>query len=362
VKTLERATATGGLRVAVCWPAARADRVSASTKDPALYEAADGLSHLASHGIEIEVVDPSPRWLNPGHGRGSLLAGIDPWRCLRLFWNYRRYDVLVSIDSSSALLFVRAARLLGLRKPVMVIDPAIDPGYRNRMRVHWAVLPHARRVVVYGQVQREYLDARMGGSAACFVPHRVDCRFFDPGRAKRSPDKGGYVLAVGSDIGRDYETLVEAARQLDLPFILHTHRTLRHPLPPGVRVQAEWISFEELRDLYAGAAVVVVPLKDTLHASGINGLLEALAMGCPTVVSASRGIADYFGNGDHAAVVPVGDARAMAQAIDRLSRNKDEAQKLGRRARAYALAELAMPVYAGRIAALLRECVGNRGA
>jgi glycosyltransferase involved in cell wall biosynthesis len=331
--------------------------VAASVSNPLLYEAADGLSHLPEHGVEMQIFDSSPRWLNPGHGRGSLLAGVDPWRSVRLLWHYRDYDALVAIDSSAALLFVLMKRLFGLRKPVLVIDPAIDPGYRNRMRMHQAVLPSASAVVVYGEVQRQFLARHLPGVAARFVPHRIDCRFFDPGRAVPAARSGGYVLAVGSDIGRDYDTLVEAARALALPVILHTRRDLPDELPPNVRVQRDWISFEALRDLYAAAAVVVVPLRDTIHASGVNGLLEALAMGCPTVVSASRGIADYVGDGRNARVVPVADVRALQEAIAGLASDAAAADRLGNTARAEALAELAMPRYAQRIAALVRECL-----
>jgi glycosyltransferase involved in cell wall biosynthesis len=345
------------LRVAICWPAPRAARVAASSADPALYEAADGLSFLNEHGIEWKVVDSSPPRLNPGHGRGSLVSGIDPWRSLRLLWRYRQYDVLVSIDSSSAFLFVLAKRLLRLRKPVVVIDPALDPGWRNRMRMQWAVLPHAAAVVVYGRVQRHYLTVQRPGIRAHFVPHRIDCRFFDPELATPPTPvsgKGDYILAVGSDIGRDYPLLIQAARQLGLPLVLHTRRDLPLDLPANVQVQRDWISFEALRDLYAGAAVVVVPLKDTLHASGVNGLLEALAMGRPTVVSASRGIADYVDDGANACVVPVGDATALVHAIGALWEDRALAERLGQAARARALADSAMPIYAARIAQLLR--------
>ncbi len=357
------ATPPRRLRVAICWPAPRGSRVAASAADARLYEAADGLSFLTQHGIDWEVVDSSPGWLNPGHGRGSLWAGIDPWRSLRLLLRHRRYDAILSIDSSAGWLVLLAQRVLaplGVRTPVLVIDPALDPSWPRRMRMHAAVLPRAAAVVVYGQVQQQYLAREMPAVRAHYVPHRIDVRFFDPALAGPPPGlpAGGYVLAVGSDIGRDYALLVQAAAQLQMPVVLHTRRELPAGLPAQVRVQRDWISFEALRDLYAGAAVVVVPLKDTLHASGVNGLLEALAMGRPTVVSASRGIADYVSDGDNAAVVPVGDATALANAIQRLWDDPATARRLGQAARARALAEWAMPVYAGHIARLVRASVG----
>lgn len=346
------------LRAAVCWPAPRLDRIQTALADASRYEEMDGLSYLREEGIEPIVIDSSRGWRNPLARRGSLLAGIDPLRFLRQLWHYRRYDVLVSLDSSAALLFVCLKRLLRLKKPVLVIDPALDPNYKNRMRLHDLVLPHVQGVVVFGQVQVDFLRQRYGQRVhATFVRHRMDCRFFDPARsAPRQPDQR-YIVSVGNDVGRDFDTLIEAVDGLPVELVIHTRRKIARSLPPNVRVQSHWISYEQLRDLYGQSLAIIVPLKNTIHASGTNGLLEALAMGRPVVVSGATGIVDYVEHQHNAWVVPPQDVKALREGIQRVLEHPQEAQRLGEGARRYSEEKLAMPVYARQIAQLIRAIV-----
>jgi glycosyltransferase involved in cell wall biosynthesis len=265
------------------------------------------------------------------------------------------------MDSSAGLLYTQLKRVLGFRKPAIVIDPALDPSYKNRMRLHDQVLPFVSRVVVFGKVQHEFLRNRYGGRVkAVFVPHRIDCAFFDRTRCSAAPgQQAPYVLSVGADTGRDFNTLAEAAAGLSIRTVIHTRRTVTTPLPPNVELQRDWISFPSLRDLYAGAEAVVVPLRDTLHASGINGLLEAMAMGCAVIVSASKGIADYVEHGKTAWVVPPGDPSALREGIRTVLQDGNLRAALGANARRFCEQVCSMPVYARTIASLLRQAIAE---
>ena len=70
-----------------------------------------------------------------------------------------------------------------------------------------------------------------------------------------------------------------------------------------------------MRELYAKASVVAVPLEPgTRYAAGVNGVLEAMAMGRPLVVTRTPGIADYLDEGAVRSVHP-GDPDALAEAL-----------------------------------------------
>lgn len=344
------------LRALVCWPAPRLDRIHKALANEALYEEMDGLSYLPQFGVQVTVMDSSKGWRNPFAKRGSLLAGIDPLRFLRQLWHYKTFDVLVSADSSACFLFVCAKRLFGLKKPVLVIDPALDPNYINRMRLHSMVLPYVQGVIVFGQVQVDFLEREYNGRVkATFIRHRMDCRFFDPLKCPPPPEHNRYIVSVGNDRGRDFETLISAVKDLPIKLILHTRRKLKLPLPPNVQVQSHWISFEELRELYGAAQIIVVPLFETIHASGTNGLLEALAMGRPVIVSASSGIIDYVEHQNNACVVPTGNVQALRNAVTDLLENLEGANTLGQQARLYAEQRLAMPVYAQLVSEVIQK-------
>ena len=119
------------------------------------------------------------------------------------------------------------------------------------------------------------------------------------------------------------------------------------------------VSYTGLRALYAGASAVVLPLFDKIHAGGINTLLEAMAMGRPVIVSASRGIADYVQHGTNAMVVGVGDASAMAEAIATVMHSPAEAQRLGDNARRFLVDCCDNRVYARGVAQVIRDAVSS---
>jgi glycosyltransferase involved in cell wall biosynthesis len=61
-----------------------------------------------------------------------------------------------------------------------------------------------------------------------------------------------------------------------------------------------------------------------------------MACGVPVIVSSAAGVAEFVLDGGAGLVVPAGDDRALADAIERLFANPDLAQELSNRGRALA--------------------------
>ncbi len=173
---------------------------------------------------------------------------------------------------------------------------------------------------------------------------------------------GDYLLAVGRE-NRDYETLVQAARLLNLPLIIvasslwssHGLSLGAESLPSCVTIRSEFVPYPDLRALYAGARLVVVPLHPAPYAAGVNGVLEAMAMGRASVVTQSPGLAEYLQDGVSNLVVPPHAPEALADAVTRLWNNAPLRQSLGQAARARVEAQLGMDAYAERVSHIVRS-------
>ncbi len=344
------------LKAVIMWPLPRLDRVQQYLANPESHEVMDGLSFLHEHAITTLVMDPSPKPWNPLARLAALFTGVDPLRLLRLLFKYRSCDVVISVDSSSCLLFVLVKRLLVLRKPLVVIDPALTPSYSNRMRMHQQVLPFAEHVVVFGEAQKEFLEKEYEGRVHCsFVRHRIDTEFFDSCKVTSNNQAEPFILAVGGDVGRDFRTLLSAAEGLQYSVLIHTKQQIAPPLPGNVRVRSDWITYEDLRALYAAASLIVVPLHKTLHASGINAVLEGMSMGKPVVVSASPGVLDYIEHGVNSWVVEPGNPASLRAGIETLLGDTQLGTRLGNGARKYCESNCTMRLYATEIARILRS-------
>ena len=130
-----------------------------------------------------------------------------------------------------------------------------------------------------------------------------------------------YVLAVGSDRHRDWATLHEAARALSgVRFRVATLDSAypKDGAPSNVDVSSAR-TLEECYRLYAGAALVILPLTPNLHASGCTVALEAQRFGKPLVTTDVGGLSLYLGDRGvylYNACDPESLTRTIAVALD----------------------------------------------
>jgi len=210
----------------------------------------------------------------------------------------------------------------------------------RRVRVH----DRLRAILVRG-VQRRLLAEELGVPAGRLVddPLAVDERFFAPREAATER----LVCAVGWE-ERDYATLLRAARELpDVRVDLAVGSIAMAADAGPARARIEELAAaapanvrlvhhdpEGLRDLYARAAVVVVPVRDVEFDAGVTAVTEGLAMGRPVVASRTRGLDGLFPPGAGPFFVEPGDAPALAAAIRALVDDPAAAERRGREGRA----------------------------
>jgi glycosyltransferase involved in cell wall biosynthesis len=144
---------------------------------------------------------------------------------------------------------------------------------------------------------------------------------------------GDYIFS-GGYTNRDYRTLLEAVR--DLPYriaiLVSSKRVLGQNIPANVEV-FENLSEDEFNRVMAASAVVVVPLKGgVLEAGGRQVFQNAMAMGKAVIVTDPLAT-EYISDEVTGLLVPPGNPAQLRDAIVRLMRDRDLAQRLGEEAR-----------------------------
>lgn len=246
--------------------------------------------------------------------------------------------------------------------------------------------------LVLHSVEQQHRAARWLGRRwrTELVPYQVDTDFW---QGERHCGAVPLVLAVGSE-NRDYQTLVDAVSGLPVSCLIaagsHWARSIAavDSLPPNVEYRAAAAGFEDLRELYLAATVVVVPLKPVPNQSGITTLLEAMSTRAPVIVTATPGqrecvqgalmradgtldaaITDGRGPGafglppaaaSTGIYVPPGDAAALRAAILRLTGDAAERTRLGDAAGQDVRANFGIDAYVSRLAALLGDRPSDR--
>jgi glycosyltransferase involved in cell wall biosynthesis len=185
----------------------------------------------------------------------------------------------------------------------------------------------------------------------------ADAEFFHP----RSSEETAYVVSAGT-ASRDYRTLLLASEGLGVPVKIAADSTwYREKLntegieqPENVEIFSSG-DYETLRDLYAGAHFVVVPLLDVRYACGYAVIAEAMAMGKAVIVTRNGAPSDLVEDGVTGIYVAPGDAPALRAAMLRLLNDPVLAREMGRAARAAVEREFNLEAYVGRLRAAVEN-------
>jgi glycosyltransferase involved in cell wall biosynthesis len=196
----------------------------------------------------------------------------------------------------------------------------------------------------------------------------VDARFFSPEAktfevseiSKVSPAATPTLCSVGLE-RRDYPTLIEAVRGMDVrlivaaasPWSKRTDTTAGQDIPPNVTVQR--FNQHELRQVYANSRFLVMPLFDVDFQAGVTAILEAMAMERAVICSRTRGQTDVIVEGETGLYVPPGDVAALRAAIQRLLNHPEEAARMGRAGRRVVEDRMSLDCYVARLSQYVKE-------
>ena len=192
-------------------------------------------------------------------------------------------------------------------------------------------------VFVYAATQHEYGIRVLGWprEKLRLIPFHADHRFWKPtGQPIRR-----MVCSAGLE-WRDYPTLVDAASPIPglevrlgaaSPWSKHRNETRGRALPANVTAQR--YTYAELRDLYASASCVVVPLYDNDFQAGVTTILEGMAVGRPVIATRTAGQRDVIRDGVNGLYVAPGDPDALRAAIVAVLEDPSRAAALGAAAR-----------------------------
>ena len=283
-------------------------------------------------------------------GNNALLA----WTCFR---SRKRYDAIltdgeqVGIPYAAFCLVSRRrsrpkhsmiAHIMSVRKKAIVFKAL---GLKRRVD----------RMFVYASWQRDFAVSKlhMRPEQVQLTSFQVDTEFFAIERV--TPVQRRMICAAGLEF-RDYDTLVEAVRDLDVEVVIAaaspwSKRTssVGGTVPGNVTVCK--LTLFDLRQLYADALLVVMPLRETEFQAGVTTILEAMAMSRAVVCSKTSGQTDVIVHGETGLYVDLEDVNALRDAIRLLLDDPSEAGRFGEAGREWVVANADVSLYADRLAA-----------
>jgi glycosyltransferase involved in cell wall biosynthesis len=306
----------------------------------------------SDHGVEL--LDWS-RLPGPSRGRSGWRSAVHVAAALRAL---DHHEVVFSDGEHVGIPLALAMRALGITIPHLVLGHHLTTRRKAPLIRNFRAHQRMTRILVHSSRQRELAQQELGIPAAKldFVPYHADSEFWSPTGADEEP----LVVAAGRE-HRDYATLAEACGDLLASVFvaagsIHSPAaTSRNPLEWPANFAHGFADYRKLRDLYARASVVVVPLVETDFQAGVTTVLEAMAMGKAVVVTATTGQSGVVHDGITGITVPPGNASELRDAVRYLLGNPAERQRLGWAAREAVIDGYSVEAYAGRLAGHLAD-------
>ncbi|GAX40649.1 putative glycosyl transferase [Tolypothrix sp. NIES-4075] len=165
-----------------------------------------------------------------------------------------------------------------------------------------------------------------------FCEQPTDISFFTPGLA--SANKKRPIIASGGLEKRDYGTLAEATRSLDVdvnicafsPNATTLSRTFPKAIPANMSYR--YYDWYELRQLYRDADVVAITLFPNNYQAGLSTMFEAMACRRPVIITQTPGIINDIINYGSVIGVNPGDFVELKAAILSLINNPKKAETI----------------------------------
>jgi glycosyltransferase involved in cell wall biosynthesis len=295
---------------------------------------ADAVERLRERGVEVEVLAPGAGYRDYGLAYGSGMAANlrrRPWAAplmlLSMWRALRRAGRSAELVHAHWLLTAAVARFGG-RPFVVTLHGSGSAGRfsdvelaQRRPRLVRALLRPAAAVICVSETVAAAV--RTAGVEVVVVPNGV--RVPDEVGAPAEPPEVLYVGRLSPE--KNVDTLVEAVGDLNL--VVAGDGPLRGRIPKALGA----VPHAEVERLLERAAVIVAPCER--EGFGLAAA-EAMAFGRPVVAAAGGALLELVTDGETGLLVPPRDVTALRAGVERLLRDPELRDRLGRAARARA--------------------------
>ena len=286
---------------------------------------------LRHHHCELSFLGPE---------RSVFRLNLAAWRTLA----NNKADIVIAHSLREVRLLALLRRLGLLRKPLVAFVHSFSPSRLNAF-----IAAGADRLLALNATAAANLrGCGIPAERIMDFPFGADTAFYRPTECAPL-----HMLSVGVS-GRDFDTLLEAASQVDANLVVvgSLSPEQRAKAPANVEIMSEGsydLPFSKLLALYDSAHFVVVTHHGTNHPFGVNALVEAMAMAKAVILTDGKGIDIDPAALDFGLKVPAHDVAALAAAMRKLLAERESTIQMGKNARRWVESDFNTRAMADRI-------------
>lgn len=228
-------------------------------------------------------------------------------------------------------------KMLGLIDGKIIVLMMSLPERLKYFRKHKLLISFISRLLTYADTVMTLSDYAQKPLIETFnvSPKKLKTFYFgvDANYWKHNPnsERKNFVLSVGNDMNRDYNTLVNAIPD-DLDLVIVTSKKVNTKGKPNIKI-ISGISDSELRDLYQSCMVTVIPsIKVEYESSGLSSTLQAMACGSPVLISDAPTLREYFAEDEHIHYYEPGNSLSLKNKLLQIMNTYEESLNIAEQA------------------------------
>lgn len=306
-----------------------------------------GFNHIEKLGYQADFFDGAYSLLNPYHPIFYSLEhaiinkvgmGFKLDQTMYLLPKFNKYDVIIGTGDSAGLPLLALKHYGLITKPVIFMTAGLAGALYGKTdnwvaKFYKKILLSADVFTSYSQVETEFFENEMGipKGKIKYMPLGTDWNYF----SKPSNLKREIISAVGIDSGRDYKTLFEAVKGLNIKVEVACHPSSIQSLkiPDNVIIHLN-VPVQKVKEIFDRSMISIIPCFERNRSAGQMVLLESASASLPIIASKIKGITGAFDFEDkkHLLFVKPQDQHDLTEKIEYLIRNRNDAANLGQNA------------------------------
>ena len=170
-----------------------------------------------------------------------------------------------------------------------------------------------------------------------YIPFGTTVDYFSPEKCSNREDKNSYMLCIGIS-ARDLKTLTQAYKLIDTDVKLYIvgGRIPEYEKIDGIKMIPR-VSINEMSDIIYNARLCILPLESYNFSYAQMTLMHQMALEKCVITARVPSMVDYIEDGKTAVLYEAKNTGSLAECIQRLLNNPQEAESIGKAARKYLL-------------------------
>ncbi len=309
------------MKIAYIFTSGRKDRMNSLNNSEMPSEFFFGVFQLKNAGFDVEVFELSdfnssderrllPHWLlirikNYISRNTGLVSSCDFLNTDKLL-NLNKYDIIIANNEYVALgllPFILTGRLK-IKMIFFVMGMLAKLEFvKNRRhfilgkKIYQLLISNSIKSLFVGKGEYSFAQALYPKNINKieFIAFPIDTDFWCPQKL----EKENFILFIGNDARRDYDLLLDVAKQMtNLKFVFITRNIGKERISTNVElIKGDWkeriLTDEKIREYYCRAKLVILPIRDTWQPSGQSVAQQAMACATPVIISRFKGFWDY---------------------------------------------------------------------